>query len=40
MVVKKADGKQVAVSADLPWESLASPQGPDDPGTAGRHGDL
>lgn len=37
---KKADRKQVTVSVDLPWESLAPPQGPDDPEAAGRHGDL
>ena len=38
--VKKADRKQVTVSADPPWESLAPPQGPDDPEAAGRLGDL
>lgn len=37
---KKASGKQVAKSADLPWENLVSPRGPGDPGTAGQHSDL
>lgn len=40
MVGKKAGGKQVSKSADLPWENLVSPRGPGYPGRAGRHSDL